>query len=155
MYGLNIGDNLFENLTGVRLVVDIKTLYVSILAVGSMVICKEYSIEGNFPLTLISTAIIFPIVFSIGGAYKRRENALSHYGSIKANGRAIFHAVRDWMPETDEDSLNQTREVLGGLMVNMRDLFTSPETELRVHEEEVYASFSALSKLIRVELRDI
>ena len=105
---MDIGGNLFENLTGVRLVVDIKTLYVSILAVGSMVICKEYSIEGNFPLTLISTAIIFPIVFSIGGAYKRRENALSHYGSIKANGRAIFHAVRDWMPEADEDSLNQT-----------------------------------------------
>ena len=145
---------MFENLTGVRLVVDIKTLYVSILAVGSMVLCKEYSIEGNFPLTLISTAIIFPIVFSIGGAYKRRENALSHYGAIKANGRAIFHAVRDWMPEADEESLSQTREVLGNLMVNMRDLFTSPETELRMHEEEVYSSFSSLSKLIRVELRD-
>ena len=145
---------MFENLTGVRLVVDMKTLYVSILAVGSMVVCKEYGIEGNFPLTLISTAIIFPIVFSIGGAYKRRETALSHYGSIKANGRAIYHAVRDWMPEADEESLAKTRDVLGTLMVRMRELFTQSDTEMREHEEGVYTAFSDLSKLIRVELRD-
>jgi len=145
---------MFEDLTRVRLVVNIKTLYVSILAVGSMIICREYGIEGSFPLTLISTAIIFPIVFSIGGAYKRREAALAHYGSIKALGRAIYYAVRDWMPESDEDSLSKTRESLSNLMVGMRNLFTSPEEEMREHEDDVYLAFSELSLLIRVELRD-
>ena len=144
---------MFEDLTRVRLVVNIKTLYVSILAVGSMIICREYGIEGNFPLTLISTAIIFPIVFSIGGAYKRREAALAHYGSIKALGRAIYYAVRDWMPESDETSLVKARDTLGRLMIAMRDLFTQPEEEMREHEEAVYAAFSDLSLLIRVALR--
>ena len=145
---------MFQDITRVRLVVNIKTLYVSILAVGSMVICREYGIEGSFPLTLISTAIIFPIVFSIGGAYKRREAALAHYGSIKALGRAIYYAVRDWMPESDDTSLAKTRDTLGKLMISMRDLFTQPEEELRDHEDDVYAAFSELSLLIRVELRD-
>ncbi|PDH27943.1 MAG: hypothetical protein CND85_00425 [Marine Group II euryarchaeote MED-G33] len=145
---------MFEDLTRVRLVVNIKTLYVSILAVGSMIICREYGIEGSFPLTLISTAIIFPIVFSIGGAYKRRENALAHYGAIKAHGRAIFYAVRDWMPESDRDSLSQTQGVMRELMVGMRELFTNPEEEMREHETAVYSAFSKLSLLIRVELRD-
>ena len=145
---------MFEALTRVRLVVNLKTLYVSILAVGSMVICREYDIQGSFPLTLISTAIIFPIVFSIGGAYKRREAALAHYGSIKALGRAIYYAVRDWLPESDETSLAKTRDTLGKLMISMRDLFTQPEEELRDHEDDVYAAFSDLSLLIRVELRD-
>ena len=145
---------MFEALTRVRLVVNLKTLYVSILAVGSMVICREYEIQGSFPLTLISTAIIFPIVFSIGGAYKRREAALAHYGSIKALGRAIYYAVRDWLPESDETSLAKTRDTLGKLMISMRDLFTQPEEELRDHEDDVYAAFSELSLLIRVELRD-
>ena len=145
---------MFQDLTRVRLVVNIKTLYVSILAVGSMVLCREYGIQGSFPLTLISTAIIFPIVFSIGGAYKRREAALAHYGSIKALGRAIYYAVRDWLPESDEASLAKTQETLGKLMIAMRDLFTQPEEELRDHEDDVYAAFSELSLLIRVELRD-
>ena len=145
---------MFEALTRVRLVVNLKTLYVSILAVGSMVICREYEIQGSFPLTLISTAIIFPIVFSIGGAYKRREAALAHYGSIKALGRAIYYAVRDWLPESDDTSLAKTRDTLGKLMISMRDLFTQPEEELRDHEDDVYAAFSELSLLIRVELRD-
>jgi len=145
---------MFQDITRVRLVVNIKTLYVSILAVGSMVLCREYGIQGSFPLTLISTAIIFPIVFSIGGAYKRREAALAHYGSIKALGRAIYYAVRDWLPESDEASLAKTQETLGKLMIAMRDLFTQPEEELRDHEDDVYAAFSELSLLIRVELRD-
>lgn len=145
---------MFQDITRVRLVVNIKTLYVSILAVGSMVICREYGIQGSFPLTLISTAIIFPIVFSIGGAYKRREAALAHYGSIKALGRAIYYAVRDWMPESDDESLAKTQDTLGKLMIAMRDLFTQPEEELRDHEDSVYAAFSELSLLIRVELRD-
>ena len=145
---------MFEDLTRVRLVVNLKTLYVSILAVGSMVLCREYDFQGSFPLTLISTAIIFPIVFSIGGAYKRREAALAHYGSIKALGRAIYYAVRDWMPESDDTSLAKTRDTLGKLMISMRDLFTQPEEELRDHEDDVYAAFSELSLLIRVELRD-
>ncbi len=145
---------MFEDITRVRLVVNIKTLYVSILAVGSMIICREYGIQGSFPLTLISTAIIFPIVFSIGGAYKRREAALAHYGSIKALGRAIYYAVRDWMPEADDTSLTKTRDTLGKLMIGMRDLFTQPEEEMIDHEEAVYSAFSELSLLIRVELRD-
>ena len=144
---------MFEDLTRVRLVVNLKTLYVSILAVGSMVLCREYDIQGSFPLTLISTAIIFPIVFSIGGAYKRREAALAHYGSIKALGRAIYYAVRDWLPESDDTSLAKTRDTLGKLMIAMWDLFTQPEEELRDHEDDVYAAFSELSLLIRVELR--
>jgi hypothetical protein len=32
--------------------------------------------------------VVFPIVFSIGGAYKRRENALDEYGCLKAHCRA-------------------------------------------------------------------
>ena len=145
---------MFESLTRVRLVVNMKTLYISILAVGSMIICREYGIEGSFPLTLISTAIIFPIVFSIGGAYKRREAALAHYGTTKALGRAIYHAVRDWMPESDESSLSNTRDSLGDLMIAMRDVFTNPEEEMRMHEAKVYGAFSEMSLLLRVELRD-
>ena len=37
---------------------------------------------ANFPLTPLATAIVFPIVFSINSAYKRREAALDDYGAL-------------------------------------------------------------------------
>lgn len=119
-----------------------------------MLICREFQIQANFPLTLISTAIIFPIVFSIGGAYKRRETALAHYGSIKAHGRSIFLATRDWMPERDPTSIEKVREILGGLMKSMRDLFTSHIDEMSIKEKNVYRSITKLSDFIRTDMRE-
>ena len=52
------------------LIINFKTLIISLLSVLSTYLCIEYSISADFPLTLIATAIIFPIVFSINGAYK-------------------------------------------------------------------------------------
>ena len=78
-------------------VVNGKAVILSALAVGSMLVCRRYDLTADFPLTLIATADIFPIVFSIGGAYKRREAALDKYGGIKAHGRAIYFAARDWL----------------------------------------------------------
>ena len=139
---------MFGNLKRITLVVDRKSLVISLLAIGSMLLCRQFEIEADFPLTLISTAIVFPIVFSIGGAYKRRENALAEYGNIKAHGRAIYFAVRDWMPEENEESLKRTREVLGELMVSMRTLFTGSVEAMDGNERAVYAAYSRLSRLI-------
>ena len=63
-------------LKSLRLIIGVHTLVITLLAVASTWLCLRYEIIANFPLTLIGTAIIFPIVFSISGAYKRRESAL-------------------------------------------------------------------------------
>lgn len=104
-------------------------------------------------MTLIATAIVFPVVFSIGGAYKRRESALDKYGSIKANGRAIYFATRDWLENPTEETLQKSRNLLGGLLGSCRRLFTEPIENLRDNEGDVYLEFSNLSKFIKNELR--
>lgn len=145
---------MFKSLKRISLVVDSKTFVIVALAIGSMLVCKEYEIQADFPLTLISTAIIFPIVFSIGGAYKRRENALAQYGSIKAHGRALYLATRDWLPEADDGSLEKMRGALKDTMVGMRTLFTQPIEEMEKNEEAVDAAIEELSQVIKVELRE-
>jgi len=79
------------------LIINHKTLVISILAVISTYLCIENGITADYPLTIIATAIIFPIVFSINGAYKRRELALIKYGILKAHGKAIYFVTRDWL----------------------------------------------------------
>lgn len=131
-----------------------KTLIVTVLSVLSTWICIKTGFVADFPLTLMATAVIFPIVFSIGGAYKRRENALVHYGTLKAHGRAIYFVSRDWLAETTPEIQGKFRDELVTLMEACRTLFTHPQKDVGLYESAVYDSFSRLSTLIKTDLRE-
>ncbi len=133
----------------VALIINLKAVVVSGLAVASTALSARYGLLADFPLTLIATAIIFPIVFSISGAYKRRETALYHYGQIKAHGRAIYFAARDWLAEPDPDALPRAKETLGRLLGNCRALFGGPLGGTVENEAAVYRDFSQLSLFIK------
>ena len=137
----------------ILLIINFKTLVITILSILSTYLCIRFGITADYPLTLIATAIIFPIVFSINGAYKRREVALGKYGALKAHGRAIFFVTRDWLENPSAETLNRARELLGRLLLACKTLFSSPIEESRQHEEEVYQAFSDLSKFIKHDLR--
>jgi hypothetical protein len=131
------------------LIINWKTFVITALSIASTAFCLHFHIKADFPMTLISTAIVFPIVFSIGGAYKRREVALDEYGSIKAHGRALYFAASHWM-ENAPDDLKETLKVhLGELLNSCRDLFSQPIAELEIHEQKVYKSFDQLSLFIQ------
>ena len=130
-----------------------KTIIITALAVLSTAICLHFGITAQFPITLIATAIVFPIVFSIGGAYKRRENALTKYSSMKAHGRAIYFASRDWLEDTDEEVQERAKKLLGELLTNCRELFANPIEDMPKYEDKVYRSFSQLSEYIKTDLR--
>ncbi len=124
------------------------------LAVLSTIVCQQLDFAADFPLTIISTAIIFPIVFSIGGAYKRREAALDDYGIMKSHGKAIYFATRDWLEDPPQETLDKSKMLLGNLLSSCRKLFTEPVEQLRKNEDLVYDNFSDLSRFIRDDLRN-
>lgn len=131
------------------LIINRKTLLIAAAAVISTFLCRHFSLNANFPLTLIATAIIFPIVFSIGGAYKRRETALEKYGDIKAHGRAIYFATRDWLADSEPETLQKIKDLLGDLLKACRTLFMNPIDQMPKNEEQVYKMFSELSLFIK------
>ena len=140
-------------LNKIFLIINLKTLIITLLSVASTYVCIRYAITADFPLTLIATAIIFPIVFSINGAYKRREVALSKYSALKAQGKAIYFATRDWLEEPSDETKAKCKMLLGNLMEACRKLFSGKEDEARANEELVYRAFSDLSRFIRDDLR--
>lgn len=130
-------------------VINLKSLIISAMAIVSTWFCLRLEITANFPDTLIATAIVFPLVFSISTAYGRREKALEEYGTLEAHGRALFLAARDWLPESDEQRLAKLRQTLGELLTACRDMFTHPLNDLLVYEAQVHRAFSQLSLMIR------
>jgi len=137
-----------NQIKSIKLIISIHTLIICVLSILSTFLCRKYNILADFPLSLIGTAIVFPIVFSISGAYKRRESALKEYGNIKAHGRAIFFASRDWTPEPDTELQNKAKDALGRVLIACRELFSAPVKDMDEKERAVYAEFSKLSKFV-------
>ena len=133
----------------IRLILSMRAIVIAVLAVSGTYLCIRHDITADFPLSLIGTAIVFPIVFSIGGAYKRRESALREYGNLKAHGRAIFFAARDWLPESDEPTLTEAKSLLTRLLIACRELFATPIDRIDENEQNVYTAFSKLSTYIK------
>ncbi len=133
----------------ILLVINLKTVLITALALLSTYACRRFGITADFPLTLIATAIVFPIVFSIGGAYKRREAALDEYGSIKAHGRAIYFASRDWLEENHPATTGEIRTLLGDLLRSCRKMFTESVEAMEENEKAIYEVFSKLSRFIK------
>lgn len=142
-----------DRIMRIGLIVNAKTLLIAALAVLSTWVSLRVGAVADFPLTIISTAVIFPIVFSIGHAYKRRENALDDYGVIKAHGRALYFAARDWLPDSDpaakESRLHAIEACLIHLLSSCRAMFKGERGCVAEAEREVYASFSELSAFVK------
>lgn len=82
---------------------------------------------AEFPLALIGIAVVFPFVFSISGAYERREAAVDEYGSMKGHGRAIFFASHDWIDAPGNEAKQaEAKDVLADLLGACRALFRTP-----------------------------
>lgn len=146
-------EKIKQKIKSILTIVNLKTLIVMCMALLSTYVCLQYKISAEFPLALISTAIVFPIVFSIAGAYTRRENALNEYADMKGHGKSIYFATRDWLEKPNTESVEKIRGLLEGLMANVETLFTGDVKSIREREKEVYKKFSEVSLFIRNDLR--
>ncbi len=142
-----------KTLKRLLLIINIQTVIVSSLAVISTAICIHFKYTAEFPLTLVATSIIFPIVFSIGGAYKRREAALKEYAAIKGYLASIYFVSRDWLDAPEPKNVKKMNNIIFVFFNNLRNMFTSPKSELEKNEKKVYDCFSDFSLYIKYELR--
>jgi hypothetical protein len=97
---------------------------------------------------LVGVAIVFPVVFSIGSAYQRRENALQRLADFKGHAIAIYYASRDWTGEMQGDLPDRTRNLIKEIFQLLRSmLIRKKDDNWNENEIELYKRFSALSVL--------
>lgn len=135
------------------LIINYKTVIVTVLSVVSTYVCFRLGLTAKFPDMLVGVAIVFPVVFSIGSAYNRRETALQRFSDFKGHAIAIYYATRDWTAEKNNDLPQRTREIIGKMLNLIRTMFVSGHrNELADNEKSIYDLFSKLSGLT-MELR--
>ena len=88
-------------------VVNLRTLFSVIIAIIATWISYKYNFIFNLDLTLISVAVIFPLVFTLGSAFQRREKALEHLGRSKGALSAIKYcfSFADKIEESEKEKV--------------------------------------------------
>jgi hypothetical protein len=141
-------------LRSLLLIINYKTIIITILSMVSSYICFHYGLTAKFPDMLVGVAIVFPVVFSIGAAFNRRESALQRLSDFKGHAVAIFYGTRDWTANKENDLPERTRALIGQMFGLMKSMFQSKaDANWQHNEKKMYGMFSELSKLT-MELRN-
>ena len=74
-------------------------------------IAYEFDINFNVDLTLISIAVIFPLVFTIRGSFRRREKALEHLSQFRSSLKTVHYFVLS-NPKLSEENKNEASSIL-------------------------------------------
>ena len=108
-------DHLTNPIKSFLRIVDLHTFIVVALACIATFLCLEYEVYIDLPTALIGIAIVFPIVFSINAAYRRREDALKYFSSLKGHAIALYYAHRDWIPDENSEHASRMKAIFDDL----------------------------------------
>src|SRR6266567_4652934 len=130
-------------LRSLKLIINYKTWVITGLSVLSSYLCFHLGLTAKFPDMLVGVAIVFPVVFSIGSAYTRRETALQRFSDFKGHAIAIYYAARDWAGSKDHDLSVKARTLVSEILVIMKTMFkTNDAKEWDSYERKIYEQFS-------------
>lgn len=137
------------------LIINYKTFIITTFSIVSTYVCYRLDLVANFPDMLVGVAIVFPVVFSIGSAYTRRENALQRLADFKGHAIAIYYAVRDWPTNKDPRLATKMRELIRELLQLMKTMLACRNThDSKTNEIKIYRLFSTLSAYT-MEMREL
>lgn len=84
-------------------IINTRTLIALVIAGAMLYFSFTYDISYNIDLTLLSIAIIFPLVFNIRGSFRRREKALEHLSQFRSALKTINYLFITEPKLSDED----------------------------------------------------
>jgi len=64
-----------------------------VISFASVFLCYHFEIFFKVDLTLLSIAIIFPLVFTIRGSFRRREKALEHLSQYRSAMKTLYYFI--------------------------------------------------------------
>lgn len=128
------------------LIINYKTFIITVLAIASTWLCGKYNLVADFPLNLVGIAIVFPVVFSIDSAYKRRESALGQLSDLRAHMVSLYQASRDWLDPENAEFSKEVRMKLVNIYSSLSDTFVNKTSAEAGSEKKVFEQLSELSK---------
>ena len=125
------------------IILNSRTLFAIIISIIVPIIAYRYNINYNVDLTLISIAIIFPLVFNIRGAFRRREKALEHLSLYRASLKTVENIILSSKLEIEE--INKGTELIKKSNEGLIDFLDNIENDTTMHDNNINQLFEFLN----------
>ncbi len=120
------------------IVLNFRTLIALVIATLTLWLSYIFNFSYNIDLTLVSIAIIFPLVFNIRGSFQRRERALEYLSQFRSSLLTINYYFRNSPKLIDDDKeeiTNILREISNELPVHLgKSDYDTKEIDERVQK---------------------
>jgi len=93
-----------------------------------------FDLDFNVDLTLLSIAIIFPLVFTIRGSFRRREKALEHLSRFRSNLKTVQYFLMSDNGLAEEDK-KESEKILIEISLSVLDHLGEKEYSLNDLDE--------------------
>ena len=107
-------------------------------------IAYALNINFNVDLTLISIAMIFPLVFTIRGSFRRREKALEHLSQFRSALKTVHYFIlssKDLPEENKSELLGVILEISEKVMGHLKsDTYTAKDLDEVIHKVYMFTS---------------
>lgn len=126
------------------IIINFRTLLTLFLSFLVPFIAYEFQVVYNIDLTLMSIAIIFPLVFTIRGAFRRREKALEHLSRFKASLKTVENLFLNskMTDELKKESSNLLLEINKGLFKHLN----TKEGNIGIYDNKLKNTFNFIDK---------
>jgi predicted membrane chloride channel (bestrophin family) len=91
---------------------------VLLISIATVFLAYRFDVYYHVDLTLLSIAIIFPLVFAIRGSFRRREKALEHLSQFRSSLKTVHYFLM-----TNTDLTEENRKEVSDILNNISDRF--------------------------------
>ena len=105
-------------------IINYRTIISLAIAIVTLFFAYKFELNFNIDLTLLSIAIIFPLVFNIRGAFRRREKALEHLSQFRSALKTIhnlFMSNPNLVEENKQELTNILSEISDKTIDHLRN----------------------------------
>lgn len=126
------------------IIINFRTLLTLFLSFLVPFIAYEFEVVYNIDLTLMSIAIIFPLVFTIRGAFRRREKALEHLSRFKASLKTVENLFLNskMTDELKKESSSLLLDINKGLFKHLNN----KEGDIKIYDTKLKNAFNFIDK---------
>ena len=146
------------NINAITSVLDIKMLLLLLETILIYFLYNNYQINIELDFTIMSVAIVFPLVFSITSAYQRRQDSIKEFAIFRnkiIDLSNIFYSV-DKTKKTDYEKLFFSLVELQDIFVSYLKKSTSDNKYNKVREKrkEIFLIIDSYKKLYNEREKD-
>lgn len=117
-------------------IIDLKTLVLSVICLAITYVCYAYNIAYDLDITMFSVAVIFPLVFTIREAFKRRDNALKFLSQFKS-ALCSVHYCFEQCKKLDANGCAEVSALLDKASAQFFEALSSENADIRPAEDTV------------------